>query len=186
MRNILAIVFSWFKRCRDSRELLLLKKFECSTSEIQTLRETLSQGEGDRESINERIKELEAGLAELPRGRNAFFFIFALVSLAAISFLVYYFGIFSELVQLNWENNPEYLMEFRATSVFIWQILQWFSENGLLVPTAIVWFLGIFLLQRRMLWFRAYNTIFIAWLLTFATLFLFLMSFSHLVFRPLL
>ncbi len=186
MRQVFSTVISWFKRCRNSHELLLLKKYQCSSAEIGTLKETLAQDEGDRQRILERLQELEGGIAELPRGRTAFFFIFAGASLAVISFLVHYFGIFSEIVQLNWENNPEYLMEFRGTSVFIWQVLQWFVENGLLVPAVIIWFSGIFFLQRRMLWFRAYNTIFIAWLLTFATLFLLLMSFSHLVFRPLL
>lgn len=176
----------WFKRCRDNNEIILLKKVLSSKSEIATLKTTLSENQGDAEKITQRINELKQGLQNLPRGRSAFFFLYAFTFIITLFLMNAYFSNLIEFVKLNWENNPEYLMEFRATSVFCWQVWQWLIENSLVVPMILGWLLLIFVLQSRMLWYRAYNLIVVAAIVSFTLLFWLLYSFTHLSFLPLL
>lgn len=186
IKKAVVTFLGWFKRCRDNNEILLLKKVRSSKSEIKTLKTTIGENQGDTEKIKLRMKELEQGLENLPRGRSAFFFLYAFAFIITLFLMTAYFSNLIEFVKLNWENNPEYLMEFRATSVFCWQVWQWLVENSLVVPLILGWLLLIFVLQLRMLWYRAYNLIVVAAIVSFTLLFWLLYSFTHLSFLPLL
>lgn len=185
-RSFLARFFSWFKSCRDNSEILLYGKYKCSSSEIETLRITLNEAGADREKISQRIAELEAVLLSLPRGRKEFFRIYAFVISLFFIFLHQYYDILGEFVKLNWENSPDYLMEFRSFSLTVWQIWCWLAERHFTFPLLALWLIAVNEIQSRLLWFNAYRFILASGVVSFTILFLLLVSFSQLSFRPLL
>lgn len=185
-RSLPARFFSWFKSCRDSSEILLYGKYRCSSAEIETLRISLNEAGADKERINRRIAELEADLFSLPRGRKEFFRIYALLISVVFIFLHQYFDILGEFVKMNWENSPDYLMEFRSFPLAVWQFWQWLAERHFTFPLLALWLIGVNEIQSQLLWFKAYRFILASGIVSFAVLFLFMLSFSQLSFRPLI
>lgn len=87
---------------------------------------------------------------------------------------------------MNWENSPDYLMEFRSFALGLWQFWQWLAERHFTFPLLALWLIGVNEIQSRLLWFKAYRFILAGGIVSFAFLFLFMLSFSQLSFRPLI
>jgi hypothetical protein len=181
-----ASFLSRFKIWRNTNNILLRKKHRCISSEIKTLQETLKQEQGNREKLHKRLEYLKQELQNLPKGKSALFFSYAFILLISVSLLNIFFDQLSTSVDINWNNNPDYLLRFRTSSVLIWQLYKTLEENLLIYPVTLIWLFIVYSLQKHMLWFHAKYLIWASLIISFGFLLLLMLSYSHLSFRPLL
>jgi hypothetical protein len=184
--NGLLWLISTGKKCRNNREVLGLQKYDCVVTEFRSLERLEQEPHLKSEEIEKRREELKGFLAELPMGRPHFFALFTIWSLVCFLLLLNFYDAVFPFVKGNLENSFEYLQRFRPVTLTGYQLWLMIDRFVGVKPAGAAWLLVVYLIQSRLLWFKAYNFILFAGIITTATLAWFGFCFGHLSFMPLI
>lgn len=186
LRAKIAAFFNQFRQCRNSTETLLKLRFFCARTELATLKEAIASKEGDQKILEERSSELQASLEAMPKGHTPIFVLNLLWFMVCLLLLNVFYVQISHIIEINWENNSEYLMHYRGVAVWCWQKWQVVSANNFGIVASAIFMAGLYFIQSRMLWFKAYVFILLAGFMSTLSFFWLIFSVGRLCFGTLM